>query len=321
VVSELKRVGVELTVTDVFKNPTIEALAKRIPNKPSPEDSAVVIREAGTERALFLVHEFTGSLIYAHALMRFIGYEIPVYGIPPARLVNAETSVPTLASRMVGIIRNAQRVGPYRVAGWSFGGVFAYEIARQMLHDGEQIEFLGLFDTYCPDPANVPPRAENANLFLIDMLQSASSVEKFQQFEELRPVALGMKLETLVQICKERSLLPLRLAELPAEHIQRTIDHMRFLFRVYDRYAARPISIPVHLFCNQEVVADPTSLGWTAVLPETLIHKIAVPGTHLTMMEAGNIEALGRALTSALKEGRQSTDTEWLSVSRASGAV
>jgi thioesterase domain-containing protein len=301
----LKHAGIETTVTDLFKNPTVESLAKRIGDKPtgSQEDSAVPIKETGSSRPLFLVHELTGSLIYAHSLARFVGTEIPVYGIPPAKLMNAQTNVPALASRMVGIMRTVQPAGPYRVAGWSFGGVFAYEIAVQMLAQGREVEFLGLFDTHCPDPENLPERPQNANLFLLVMLQSASSADKFHQFEELKSAAPQMKLEDLVLICKERSLLPLRLAELPPEHIQRTIDHMRFLFRIYDGYAAPPISIPIHLFCHLDADPDPTLYGWKTILPASLIRAIQAPGTHLTMMEPGNIELLGKALTVALEVG------------------
>ncbi len=306
-VSLLKDADLETTVTDFFKNPTVESLAKRIGEKPagSLEDAAVPIKETGSGRPLFLVHELTGSLIYAHSLARFVGSEIPVYGIPPAKLMNAHTNVSELASRMVGIMRTVQPAGPYRVAGWSFGGVFAYEIAAQMLAQGEEVEFLGLFDTHCPDPDHLPERPQNPNLFLIAMLQSASGSDKFHQFEELKSVAAEMKMEELVQVCKERSLLPLRLAELPPEHIQRTIDHMRFLFRIYDGYAAPRISIPIQLFCHLDGDPDPMLYGWKTILPVSLIRTIPAPGTHLTMMEPGNIELLGKALTAAL-EGSQS---------------
>ena len=311
-VSLLKHVGIETTVTDLFKNPTLESLAKRIGEKPtgSQEDAAVPIKETGSSRPLFLVHELTGSLIYAHSLARFVGSEIPVYGIPPAKLMNAQTNVPALASRMVGIMRAVQPVGPYRVAGWSFGGVFAYEIAAQILAQRQEVEFLGLFDTHCPDPDHLPQRPTNANLFLIAMLQSASGSDKFQQFEELKSAAADMKLEELVLICKERSLLPLRLAELPPEHIQRTIDHMRFLFRIYDGYAAPQISIPIQLFCHLDDDSDPTLYGWKTILPASLIRTIPAPGTHLTMMEPGNIELLGKALTVALESGHSKMSAE-----------
>ncbi|MEX5585754.1 thioesterase domain-containing protein, partial [Pseudomonas lurida] len=40
--------------------------------------------------------------------------------------------------------------GPYRVAGWSFGGVLAYEVAMQLLGLDESVAFLGLIDTLVP---------------------------------------------------------------------------------------------------------------------------------------------------------------------------
>lgn len=37
-----------------------------------------------------------------------------------------------LATRLIKVMRQAQPEGPYRLAGWSFGGVLAYEIAQQL---------------------------------------------------------------------------------------------------------------------------------------------------------------------------------------------
>jgi arthrofactin-type cyclic lipopeptide synthetase C len=59
-----------------------------------------------------------------------------------------------MATRMVGIIRSVQPHGPYRLAGWSFGGLLAYEVAQQLLGLDEAVAFVGLLDTYAPHPAS-----------------------------------------------------------------------------------------------------------------------------------------------------------------------
>ena len=51
---------------------------------------------------------------------------------------------------MIKMIRAVQPTGPYRVAGWSFGGTLAYEIATQLIGVDQEVEFLGLIDTYYP---------------------------------------------------------------------------------------------------------------------------------------------------------------------------
>jgi nonribosomal peptide synthetase DhbF len=45
-------------------------------------------------------------------------------------------------------IREVQPVGPYRLAGWSFGGNVAHTIAAMLREAGEQIDLLALIDCY-----------------------------------------------------------------------------------------------------------------------------------------------------------------------------
>jgi len=66
-------------------------------------------------------------------------------------------TIEEMATRMVRMIRSVQPAGPYRVAGWSLGGTIAYEIATQLVGAHEQVEFIGLFDTYCPLSSAVAP--------------------------------------------------------------------------------------------------------------------------------------------------------------------
>ena len=51
-----------------------------------------------------------------------------------------------LASRYVEIIRHAQPQGPYLLAGFSYGGILAYEIARQLEVVGQKVSLLIMLD-------------------------------------------------------------------------------------------------------------------------------------------------------------------------------
>ncbi|MDD1594854.1 hypothetical protein C7U85_39355, partial [Bradyrhizobium sp. WBAH42] len=56
-------------------------------------------------------------------------------------------------------VRGVQPHGPYRLVGWSFGGLVVYEMARQFQALGEQVEFLALLDSIAPsgEPDPEPP--------------------------------------------------------------------------------------------------------------------------------------------------------------------
>ncbi len=58
--------------------------------------------------------------------------------------------IATLARRQIGNIRRYQPVGPYRLAGFSFGGMLVQEMAAQLESLGEEVEFVFLLDPFSP---------------------------------------------------------------------------------------------------------------------------------------------------------------------------
>jgi thioesterase domain-containing protein len=61
--------------------------------------------------------------------------------------------VETFAERALAEIRRVQPGGRYRLGGFCFGGVVAFEMARRLQAEGETVAALALFD-----PPPVPPR-------------------------------------------------------------------------------------------------------------------------------------------------------------------
>jgi amino acid adenylation domain-containing protein len=76
----------------------------------------------------------------------FAGHEI---GTPET--ATKLVSVPDLARDYIEIIRRQQPVGPYRLLGYSFGGLVAYEVAQQLRAAGEEVRFLALIDAVLPE--------------------------------------------------------------------------------------------------------------------------------------------------------------------------
>jgi amino acid adenylation domain-containing protein/non-ribosomal peptide synthase protein (TIGR01720 family) len=59
-----------------------------------------------------------------------------------------QISYSDLASEYINIIKFLQPKGPYQLVGWSFGGVLAFEIARQLVIRGEKVSKLVLIDAF-----------------------------------------------------------------------------------------------------------------------------------------------------------------------------
>jgi acetoacetyl-CoA synthetase len=63
-----------------------------------------------------------------------------------------------MASTYVEVIRLVQPRGPYAIAGYSFGGLVAFEMARRLSAEGERVDTLALIDSYL-NPACLSTRA------------------------------------------------------------------------------------------------------------------------------------------------------------------
>lgn len=85
-----------------------------------------------------------------------------------------------LASAYLQAVRAAQPQGPYRLCGWSMGGLLAVEVARQLERSGAAVSLLALLDTAFPAPDRQVPAAELAVLYAVQLLaacgQPASSL-------------------------------------------------------------------------------------------------------------------------------------------------
>ena len=55
-----------------------------------------------------------------------------------------------MAADYVEALVQVQPRGPYHLAGWSTGGVVAYEMAQQLVSAGQAVTLLGLIDSYTP---------------------------------------------------------------------------------------------------------------------------------------------------------------------------
>jgi thioesterase domain-containing protein/acyl carrier protein len=143
------RLGCSLSPTTLMQAPTVARLAEFI--RTSKEIGALVtLRHSGTGLPLFLVSwNFILGGHYRHLLCD-LKSDRPVFGLQPPPL-DGRHSIPrtieSMAAAYVKEIRQAQPHGPYSLAGHSFGGRVSFEIAQQLVREGERVSFLGLIDT------------------------------------------------------------------------------------------------------------------------------------------------------------------------------
>ncbi|WP_230427134.1 thioesterase domain-containing protein, partial [Collimonas humicola] len=307
VVTLLKKKGVRISASDVFTYPTVAALAAHIAqlNPLKTENAAVLVRAGGRQRPLFLMHEGSGLLIYAHMLAQHVDPGIPVYGLPPVPPEEAPLlSVESMATRMLGLIRAVQPSGPYRLAGWSFGGMLAYETAQQFLKEGEQVEFVGLFDTHCTlgDDDEREEKLGDKQLML-KLLEAAAGNDPLllAAMDKLKAIADEVDIQTLLQTARRAGLFP---AGFSLQGLLQLMENSRTIIRAYGEYKTQPIAIPVHYYSAVGDTVNEPLRGWGEVLSELQLRLFPVPGTHQTMMISPHIEVFAQVLNIALQPAR-----------------
>jgi amino acid adenylation domain-containing protein/FkbH-like protein len=147
----------KIRVASIFQSPTIEELAGVIREEeipPESKSSIVEIQGRGERPPLFLVHGAGGGMFWGYAnLSSHLGSSQPVYGFR-SRTLDGLPEFPTIeemAKQYVSDLRKVQSGGPYYLGGYCFGGVVAYEMARQILSFGEEVALLALLNCAPPN--------------------------------------------------------------------------------------------------------------------------------------------------------------------------
>jgi thioesterase domain-containing protein len=97
----------------------------------------VTLRHEGDQRPLFCVPGAGANTSQLHALARHLD-DRPVHVFVPKgvdRRALPDSSIARAARRHVRVLRAAHRDGPYDLLGYSFGGLVALEMARQLAGD------------------------------------------------------------------------------------------------------------------------------------------------------------------------------------------
>ncbi len=146
-----------LPLSALFANPTVAQLAVLLKEDSLLDqvwDTLVPIRKAGTRPPLYCIHPVSGDVEYAYKLVPYLPADQPVYGIL-ARGINGVDepygTVAEAAAAYVAQIEARQPEGPLHLAGYSYGGLVAYEMARLLAARGRKVESVTLFDTYPPN--------------------------------------------------------------------------------------------------------------------------------------------------------------------------
>ncbi|HDS1733729.1 non-ribosomal peptide synthetase [Pseudomonas sp. BP8] len=315
-VGEMAKDGLQASLAELFQHASVAQLAALLEQREASGDDhgLVIVRAQGSQPALFLVHEFSGLDVYFPALGRHIEGDFPIYGLASVGLGEPQLrTMECLAARLVQRIRAVQPHGPYRLAGWSFGGVLAFEVAAQLLGADQAVTFVGLIDTFTSRLSDQgKARWQGRHLLERELLLHCSSYwqsqgeegrEQLARVEVLRPEVQDFA--ALLADCRQHQLLG-GLAEASDEQLRHYFERQLAHGHALAHYRVAPLGMPVQLFCaeqrNPHITDGGASLGWADVLAPAQLRCTPVPGDHKSMLQSPNVEVLGRAIAQALTE-------------------
>lgn len=110
-------------------------------------------------KPVFLIHGAGGNILWFKPLADRLRGDTPIYGIEAQGIDGSLPfleSVEEMAELYIRHMLTVDPQGPYRLVGYSGGGVIAVEMAHQIRRSGRQVELLAMLDTLAPQEASTP---------------------------------------------------------------------------------------------------------------------------------------------------------------------
>jgi amino acid adenylation domain-containing protein len=315
--------GKDIPLETLFQNPTLEQLATIVQKDLdySSESCLVAIQPNGSKPPLFCLPGAGANPFYLYNLACCLGQDQPFYSFQ-ANVFSGELEpsmeVEDIAAQYIQALQVVQPQGPYLLAGHSFGGKVAFEMAQQLLHKGYEVALVAVVDTRAPFYQEKPTSFDWDNAkWLLEIVRTMKifyaknldiSDEILQSLvweEQLKYVLQRLKnvdilppdyeitqLNNMVQILKANCLVNY----MPQQVYPTQIT----LFRASEASVEEAND---QLPC--EMLQDLT-WGWSKFSAKPVnIHF--VPGNHVTIMTQPHVQVLAERLKACIEQSQGNT--------------
>ena len=311
--------GKDIPIASLYQNPIIEQLATIVQadSDSSIWSSLVAIQPNGSKPPLFCLPGAAGAPFYLYDLARCLGSDQPFYSFQANGLSGgsaALTQVEDMAAQYIQELEVVQPQGPYFLAGHSFGGKLAFEMAQQLLRKGHKVGLVAILDTTAPFYQEKPEGFDWDNAKWLAQLAGAIEIiyakkldisddilqclvwedqlkyvlERLKNADILPPDDEITQLNNMVQLLKANSLV---------NYVPQQVYPTRITFLRASETSAVEES-------NSEVISEilqDSTWGWSKFSSEPVdIHF--VPGNHVTMMTQPHVQILAERLKACIEE-------------------
>jgi thioesterase domain-containing protein len=317
----------------LFQQPTIEHLAAALDGETvsTPQTPLVPIQPRGSRKPFFIIHPAGGVVFPYFSLAFLIGSDQPFYAIQDPSLFQEREPherIEDMASEYIKIIREAQPEGPYRLGGWSMGGLVAYEMAQQLHQAGQEVSLLALIaaSPWMSRVRAVSSRKDSLRVFKTNVslfigvvrsalpyfrdgfyLLAATGKDLRERLSRRLPI-LDYFRRLWAGAAWEYYLKKAEMAKLASRHArillfrQPSLRRCLYVLGCHTKstgaYEGRPYPGRITLFRQPILGPDPT-LGWGDLAEQGVeVHEIS--GSHITMLQRPHVEALAAELRACL---------------------
>jgi amino acid adenylation domain-containing protein len=308
--------GSKLPHSVLVEHPTIHGLATYLRQSPARNWPALVTIQGGSLLLpLFIAHGLGGSLLSFIELAGALGPEQPVYGLQlPAFIDEHQADLRILANNFVKQVRAIQPVGPYNLAGHSSGGLVVFEMACQIMEQGETVGLLALLDCD-PNTGKVAHRPFNDWDTFKTSLRRLLAGFKLREFLARRMMYHRIKIKSwLAERSRHLEIGRGWLPDSVRDSLTSSLLGVEgFLLLAIRDYQIRPYPGNATLFLAQgEPRSDPQPERAWAGRILGVFETQTIPGNHQTILARPQVISLAREIRQRLARHVQSS---------ASGAV
>jgi amino acid adenylation domain-containing protein len=302
-----KETGKRLPLAALFETSTVEKLAQMLElgAKSITWDSLVPIKPKGSKMPLYMVHGAGLNVLLFNTLAMNMSSDQPVYGLQAKGLNGIDeplTKIEDIAAHYIAAIMEQNPNGPYALAGYSFGGIIAFEMARQLEALGKEVKLLAMFDTYAYRSTHYDPLrvkiVKKGRFYFNRIWHTFMFTNGFKN-------TITEK-STAVKRILIRYYWKLRYGKNQSQPgffgYSNKIDEMNLYAEKH--YQLKPYNIAVEVFRAETrtfYLDDKEFMGWKPyALKGVNIHKI--PGEHNTIFKAPNDKIFAAILQKCLDE-------------------
>ncbi|GAA2892570.1 non-ribosomal peptide synthetase [Nonomuraea rubra] len=301
--------GRDLPPTAILRAPTVRALAALLDGEPgqnTPYDPIVPLQQTGEGTPLFCVHPGVGEVLVFVNLAGYFTGERPFHALRARGFGPGEPhfgSFEEMVSCYVDAIRLRQPVGPYAIAGYSYGGAVAFEIAKALEGLGERVDFVGIFNL----PPHIRQRMNELDftegaLHLALFLDLLAPAEAGALQPALRDLPAPRQIDRIMAAASKRRLAEL---DLGRDQFAAWVDLAQSLVRAGRSYepsgtvASVSVFYAIPLRGTKQDWLDHDLRKWDD-FTRGENRYLEVPGEHYTLMNAHHVDAFQRVLRAEL---------------------